>query len=137
MARRKSVPMREFRTVKRIDNSRLVRHVEPARQKSLYKTAGLGALVAVFFLFYIYQHFRCIDLSFTLEDLKIQQAKAAALNSELKLEIANLSDPMRIDMIARKQLGLTQPLPMQVREYDAPSGMQVAAVRFNRHSRGQ
>ena len=137
MARRKSLPMREFRTVKRIDNSRLVRHVEPAKQKSLYKTAGLGALVAVFFLFYIYQHFRCIDLSFTLEDLKIQQAKAAALNSELKLEIANLSDPMRIDMIARKQLGLTQPLPMQVREYDAPSGMQVAAVRFNRHSRGQ
>ena len=137
MARKKSLPMREFRTVKRIDNSRLVRHVEPARQKNLYKTAGLGALVAVFFLFYIYQHFRCIDLSFTLEDLKIQQAKAVALNSELKLEIANLSDPMRIDMIARKQLGLTQPLPMQVREYDAPSGMQVASARFNRHSRGQ
>ena len=131
------MPMREFRTVKRIDNSRLVRHVEPARQKNLYKTAGLGALVATFFLLYIFQHFRCIDLSFALEDLKVQQAKAAAQNTELNLEIANLRDPMRIDMIARKQLGLTQPLPMQVREYDAPSGTQVASVRFNRHSRGQ
>ena len=129
--------MREFRTVKRIDNSRLLRHVEPAKQKNLYKTAGLGAVVAVFFLFYVFQHFRCIDLSFTLEDLRMQQAKAAALNSELKLEIANLRDPMRIDVIARKQLGLTQPLPMQVREYEAPSGMQVASVRFNRHNRGQ
>jgi cell division protein FtsL len=137
MARKKSVPMREFRTVKRIDNSRLVRHVEPAKQKNLYKTAGLGAVVAIFFLFYIYQHFRCIDLSFELQSLRGDQAKAAALNSELKLEIANLSDPMRIDMIARKQLGLTQPLPMQVREYDAPSGTQVASVRFNRHTRGQ
>ncbi len=129
--------MREFRTVKRIDNSRLVRHVEPARQKSLLKTVGLGGVVAVFFLFYIFQHFRCIDLSFALEDLKAQQVRAAALNSELKLEIANLRDPMRIDVIARKQLGLTQPLPMQVREYDAPTGMQVAAVRFNRASRRQ
>ena len=129
--------MREFRTVKRIDNSRLVRHVEPARQKNLLKTAGLGGVVAVFFLFYIFQHFRCIDLSFALEDLKAQQVRAAALNSELKLEIANLRDPMRIDVIARKQLGLTQPLPMQVREYDAPTGMQVAAVRFNRASRRQ
>ena len=129
--------MREFRTVKRIDNSRLVRHVEPARQKSLLKTVGLGGVVAVFFLFYIFQHFRCIDLSFALEDLKAQQVRAAALNSELKLEIANLRDPMRIDVIARRQLGLTQPLPMQVHEYDAPSGMQVAAVRFNRSNRRQ
>jgi len=129
--------MREFRTVKRIDNSRLVRHVEPAKQKNLLKTAGLGGVVAVFFLFYIFQHFRCIDLSFALEDLKAQQVRAAALNSELKLEIANLRDPMRIDVIARRQLGLTQPLPMQVREYEAPTGMQVAAVRFNRASRRQ
>ena len=129
--------MREFRTVKRIDNSRLVRHVEPAKQKNLLKTAALGGVVAVFFLFYIFQHFRCIDLSFTLEDLKAQQVRAAALNSELKLEIANLRDPMRIDVIARRQLGLTQPLPIQVREYEAPAGMQVAAVRFNRASRRQ
>jgi len=137
MKKQKAVAMREFRTVKRIDNSRLVRHAEPAKQKNLYKTAGLGGIVAVFFLLYIFQHFRCIDLSFELEALRAQQNRATALNSELKLEIANLRDPMRIDVIARKQLGLTQPLPMQVREYDAPSGLQVAAVRFNRHSRGQ
>jgi cell division protein FtsL len=137
MKKQKAMAMREFRTVKRIDNSRLVRHTEPAKQKNLYKTAGLGGIVAMFFLLYIFQHFRCIDLSFELEALRAQQNRATALNSELKLEIANLRDPMRIDVIARKQLGLTQPLPMQVREYDAPSGMQVAAVRFNRHNRGQ
>jgi cell division protein FtsL len=137
MRKKKSAATREFRTVKRIDNSRLVRHPEPAKQKNLYKTTGLGGIVAVFFLFYIFQHFRCIDLSFELETLRAQQSHVAALNSELKLEIANLRDPMRIDIIARKQLGLTQPLPIQVREYDAPSGMQVAAVRFNRRNRGQ
>jgi len=129
--------MREFRTVKRIDNSRLVRHVEPAKQKNLYKTAGLGGVVALFFLFYVFQHFKCIDLSFELEDLRAQQVKAASLNSELKLEIANLRDLMRIDVIARKHLGLTEPLPIQVREYEAPSGMQVASVRFNKKNRGQ
>jgi len=129
--------MREFRTVKRIDNSRLVRHVEPAKQKNLYKTAGLGGVVALFFLFYVFQHFKCIDLSFELEDLRAQQVKAASLNSELKVEIANLRDPMRIDVIARKHLGLTEPLPIQVREYEAPSGMQVASVRFNKKNRGQ
>ena len=122
--------MMEFCTVKRIDNSRLVRHVEPAKQKSLLKTVGLGGVVALFFLFYIFQHFKCIDLSFQLEDLKAKQAQAAQLNSELRLEIANLRDPMRIDVIARRQLGLTEPLPTQMREYEAPTGEQVAAARF-------
>jgi hypothetical protein len=135
MSKRKAALMMEFRTLKRIDNSRLVRHVEPAKQKNLFKTAGLGGVVAIFFLFYIFQHFRCIDLSFGLEDLKAQQAQAVQLNSELRLEIANLRDPMRIDVIARKQLGLTEPLPTQMREYETPSGMQVAAARFVR--RGQ
>ena len=119
--------MAEFHTVKRIDNSRLRRNVEPAKMRSLWKTVALGSCVALFFLLYVFQHFRCIDLSFQLEDLKAQQAKAEALNSELKLEIAGLRDPMRIDVIARKRLGLTSPLPSQVQDYQAPVGMEEAA----------
>jgi len=133
-SRKKKAGTTQFHTVKRIDNSRLVRNVEPVRLRSLYRTAGLGAIVAVFFMMYIYQHFRCIDLSFQLEDLKVKQSQAAALNSELRLEIAALRDPRRIDVIARRQLGLTQPLPTQVQEYDAPSGAEVAA-RYARSNR--
>lgn len=133
----KQVPMTEFRTVKRIDNSRHMRRVEPVKLKSFYKTAALGGAIALCCMLYIFQHFRCIDLSFQLEDLKQKQAQAAALNSELKLNIATLSRPSRIDQIARLKLGLTQPLPDQVREYDVPSGSQVASVRFTRRNRAQ
>jgi cell division protein FtsL len=133
-SRKKKAGTTQFHTVKRIDNSRLVRNVEPVRLRGLYRTAGLGAIVAVFFMMYIYQHFRCIDLSFQLEDLKVKQTQVAALNSELRLEIAALRDPRRIDVIARRQLGLTQPLPTQVQEYDAPSGAEVAA-RYARSNR--
>ena len=129
--------MIEFQTVKRIDNSRLVRHVEPLRLRNYYKTVALGGLMAVFFMFYIYQHFRCIDLSFQLEDLKSKQVEASSLNSGLRLEIEGLRDPKRIDYIARRQLGLTEPLPTQVQDYDAPSGAEVAAARYVRSNRGQ
>ncbi len=125
----------QFHTVKRIDNSRLVRNVEPVRLRGFYRTAGLGAIIAAFLMMYIYQHFRCIDLSFQLEDLKAQQAQSQALNSELRLEIAGLRDPRRIDVIARRELGLTQPMPTQVQEYDAPSGAEVAAARYVRSNR--
>ncbi len=138
MARKKKNPaMTEFHTVKRIDNSRLVRHVEPVKLRKLYRTVALGGVVAAFFTLYIYQHFRCIDLSFQLEDVKARQSEAASLNSSLKLEIAGLRNPMRIDVIARRQLGLTEPLPAQVQEYEAPAGAEVAAVRSVRPSRAQ
>jgi cell division protein FtsL len=131
-SRKKTAAATQFHTVKRIDNSRLVRNVEPVRLRSYYRTAGLGAIVAAFLMMYIYQHFRCIDLSFQLEDLKARQTQSMALNSELRLEIEGLRDPRRIDVIARRQLGLTQPMPTQVQEYDAPSGAEVAAARYVR-----
>jgi cell division protein FtsL len=138
MARKKKAAAKlEFQTVKRIDNSRLVRHVEPLKMRNLYRTVALGGIVAMCFMLYIYQHFRCIDLSFQLEDVKARQAEAASLNSSLKLEIAGLRNPMRIDVIARRQLGLTEPLPTQVREYDSPSGAEVAAARYVRQNRAQ
>ena len=105
--------------------------------QGFYRTAGWGAVLAVFLMFYVYQHFRCIDLSFQLEDLKGRQTKMSALNSELRLEIEGLRDPRRIDVIARRQLGLTEPLPTQVQEYDAPAGAEVAAVRYVRANRAQ
>ena len=129
--------MIEFQTVKRIDNSRLVRHVEPVRLRNYYKTVALGGLMAMFFMVYIYQHFRCIDLSFQLEDLRTKQSEATSLNSGLRLEIEGLRDPKRIDTIARRQLGLTEPLPTQVQDYDAPSGAEVAAARYVHSNRGQ
>jgi hypothetical protein len=138
MKRKKKAPkMIEFQTVKRIDNSRLVRHVEPVRLRNYYKTVALGGLMAMFFMVYIYQHFRCIDLSFQLEDLRTKQSEATSLNSGLRLEIEGLRDPKRIDTIARRQLGLTEPLPTQVQDYDAPSGAEVAAARYVHSNRGQ
>jgi len=136
MARRKKLSATtEFHTVKRIDNSRIVRHVEPVKMRKLYRTVALGGVIAAFFMLYISQHFRCIDLSFQLEDVKARQAEVASLNSSLKLEIAGLRSPMRIDVIARRQLGLTEPLPTQVQEYETPDGAEVAAVRSVRTNR--
>ena len=36
--------MTEFHTVKRIDNSRIVRHVEPVKMRRLFRTVALGGV---------------------------------------------------------------------------------------------
>jgi len=131
----KKPAMAEFYTVKRIDNSRLVRHVESAKMRNLLRTAALGGVIAVFFMLYVYQHFRCIDMSFQLEDLKGKQAQAAELNGKLKLEIATLRDPQRIDVIAQHELGFKRPEANQVREYLNLDGAEVATLEYTRLNR--
>ncbi len=90
-------------------NSSTVPHFDLVRMRKLYRMVVLGSVISAFFMLYIYEHFRYIDLSFQLEDLKAKQAEAASLNSALKLEIAALRNPMRIDVIARRQLGMVKP----------------------------
>jgi cell division protein FtsL len=130
MNRKRKSRATEFHTVKRLDNTRLIRNVEPVKMRNLYRTLALGTVIAAFFLLYIYQHFKCIDLSFQLEAARTERVEAAAQNSSLKLEIASLSNPKRIDMIARRQLGLTETLPSQVREYQPIAGAEVAAAQL-------
>ena len=131
----KKPAMAEFYTVKRIDNSRLVRHVESAKMRNLLRTAALGGVIAVFFMLYVYQHFRCIDMSFQLEDLKGKQVQAAELNGKLKLEIATLRDPHRVDVIAQHELGFKRPEANQVREYLNLDGAEVATLEYTRLNR--
>lgn len=120
--------MTEFYTVKRIDNSHLVRPKAPDRLREcvrLVATCGVLALVA---LLYAWQHFECIQMRAQLEALKSDRAQALELNQELKLEQASLRDPGRIDLIARRDLGLTAPASSQIAPEETPTDGVVAQV---------
>lgn len=121
--------MTEFFTVKKIDNSRLVRPQAPNRTRECARLVALGGMVAVCTLLYACQHFQCIQLRYQVETLRNERSQAAELNQELRLEVAGLRAPDRIDVIARRQLGLTAPAPGQVSEINAPTEPVVAQAR--------
>jgi len=119
----------EYHTVKRIDNSRLVRPAPPARLRDLWRRVGVGAGIAGLLLFYAWQHFQCIQLRYSIEQLDSERAQAAELNQQLHLEVATLRSPMRVDAIARNQLGLTVPVPGQVAPAEGSSDAVLADAR--------
>jgi cell division protein FtsL len=121
--------MTEYHTVKRIDNTRLVRSAAPSRVRDLWRLCGAGTAIAACLLFYTWQHFECIQIRYQVEQLESQRAKAVQLNQQLHLEVAALRSPMRVDTIARNQLGLTVPVPGQVAPPDTPSDAVVAQAR--------
>jgi len=118
--------MTEYYTVKRIDNTRLMRPAAPSRVRELFRYCAGGATIAACLLFYAWQHFECIQIRYQVEQLELQRNKAAQLNQQLLLEVATLRSPMRVDSIARNQLGLSVPVPGQVAPADA-SGEGVVA----------
>src|SRR5271169_6803230 len=121
--------MSEFYTVKQIDNSRLVRPMAPNRIRECARLVSLGGLIAVCALLYAWQHFETIQLRYKLESLRGERSQAAELNQELKLEVAGLRSPGRIDVIARRQLGLTAPIPGQVAPMELPPNAVLAEAR--------
>lgn len=123
--------MTEFFTVKRIDNSRVVRAASPRRLRACAQLVARGGLLAVVVLLYAWQHFQCIQLDYRLQELKSTRAQVAELNQQLRLEVADLRSPMRIDAIARRHLGLTAPVPGQIAPMQGQSGVVVAQVRRN------
>jgi len=121
--------MTEFYTVKRIDNSRLARPTAANRMRELARLVGMGGLLAGVALLYAWQHFQCIQLRYQLEELKAERAQVGELNQQLKLEVAGLRSPMRIDAIARRELGLSVPVPGQVAPTQGPADGVLAQVR--------
>jgi cell division protein FtsL len=97
----------------------------------------MGGLLALVALFYAWQHFECIQMRSQLESLKADRAQAIELNQELKLEVASLRDPGRIDVIARNQLGLTAPASSQVAPEQAQAGAVVAQVSLTNSAASQ
>src|ERR1035437_3868934 len=121
--------MTEFYTVKQIDNSRLVRPLAPNRIRECTRLVSLGALLTLCALPYAWQHFETIQLRYDLESLRNERSQAAEFNQQLKLEVAGLRAPGRIDVIARRQLGLTAPVPGQIAPMDLPPNAVMAEAR--------
>ncbi len=126
--------MTEFFTVKRIDNSRLARPTPPNRFRDCCRRVACGAVLAACGLLYAWQHFQCIQLRYQFEDLQAKRDQAAELNQELRLEIASLRSPVRINAIAR-QFGLTAPVPGQVAPVEGPSEAVLAQARLAQPAR--
>jgi cell division protein FtsL len=118
-----------FFTIKQIDNSRVKRRVAPNRMRECARLVLLGGSIAMCAFRYAWQHFETIQLRYQLESLRGERSQAAELNQQLKLEVAGLRAPGRIDIIARRQLGLTAPVPGQVAPMELPPGAVLAEAR--------
>jgi cell division protein FtsL len=125
-ARRRG-PTPEMFFAKHIDNSRLVKEDDPERRAEMKRFTVVMTLFFMLTMVYVWQHFSAIEVGYNVEAQKTQVEQLREENRQLRLTEAELSDPGRIDVIA-KQLGMDQPMPGQVvRQDDPQNGVPVMA----------
>ena len=125
--RRRSVCTPEFFFVKRFDNSRLVKAPDPVRASQMRSFSAAVALLFTLVMFYGLQHFSAIESGYRVESEKQVLDQLREENRQLRLSEAQLTQPGRIDPMAR-QLGLMEPQPGQVIHPNAGSEMGAPAI---------
>ncbi len=120
-------PTPEIFFTKHLDNSRLVKADDPERRKEVRSFTIAMTVLFLFAMTYVWQHFGSIELGYSIETQKLQVEHLREENRQLRLTEAQLSDPDRIDKIAR-QLGLDMPQPGQVIRPEASFGNNTGIV---------
>ena len=124
-ARRGATP--EVFFTKHLDNSRIVKADDPERRKEMRMFSAVMAVLFCLAMVYVWQHFSSIEMGYKIEAQKIQVESLREQNRQLRLNESQLTEPGRIDKIAR-QLGLDQPAPGQVVRTEGFTGQEPPAA---------
>ena len=73
-------------------------------------------------------HLQAVQLGYEFNRLQVEKSQLAQLNAKLKVERAGLRSPSRIDEIARRDLGMTDPSPEQLR-WVRPASKEVSLLQ--------
>ena len=96
-------------------NARLVKEKDRARARELRRLLLCGAAIVVPLLVYVWQRVEFLRVSYEVEAFKRERQQLQEQNKQLTVERSFLLSPDMIERLARKELGLVDPSPTDVR----------------------
>jgi cell division protein FtsL len=100
----------EYAIKKDVRNNPIVREVDEARQRQIWRSLWVGGLLVAVLLFSAWQNLELVQHGYQLQRLQQQHADEIEINRRLTLELETLRSPERIEDLARK-LNLITPPP--------------------------
>ena len=99
----------EYAVRKDVRNNPIVREVDHARQRELWKSVGLTVVLVVLALFFAWPHFEMTLNGYRIEQLQKEKEAEEEMTRQLRLEIETLRSPQRIETLATTRLHLVAP----------------------------
>ena len=98
----------EYAIKQDVRNNPIVREIDEARQRQMRRTLAIGGLLVAVMLFSAWQNAALVQHGYKLQRLQQEIEAEKVVNRRLRLEIAALRAPQRIEDLA-KQLKLVPP----------------------------
>ena len=99
----------EYAIKKDVRNNPIVREVDEARQRELWKSVAIAGLLVIVLLFSAWQRTELLRHGYQVEELQREKAAEEDLGRQLRLEIDTLKSPSRIESLATNRLHLVSP----------------------------
>ncbi|HET7536621.1 MAG TPA: cell division protein FtsL [Candidatus Didemnitutus sp.] len=99
----------EYAIKKDVRNNPIVREVDNARHRELWKTVGVAGLFVVILLIWAWQQFDILRHGYRVEEMQRERAAEEETARQLRLEIETLKSPKRIEELATQKLHLVAP----------------------------
>jgi cell division protein FtsL len=99
----------EYAIKKDVRNNPIVREIDEARHRELWKSVGIAGFLVLVLLFSAWQHFELLRHGYRLEQMQQERVKEQEAARHLRLEIESLKSPKRIEMLATGSLHLVAP----------------------------
>jgi hypothetical protein len=116
--------------VKRIDNTSVIREIDPAAQRARGNSMATGFAAAMLVIAGLVPTAYNITTGFTLQHLHQEQAQLIEERAKLDAAEAKLISPDRLRILA-KRLKMAEPEPQQVQTLDGPVKSETAAEALN------
>jgi cell division protein FtsL len=97
-----------------IDNSQVVRELDPRSHRELWALALLASLLVGGAVLYAWPHLQMRQAGRATDAMSQERDRLIEENRKLRLEKAALEDLARIERIAERDLGLVEPPPEHV-----------------------
>ena len=99
----------EYAIKKDVRNNPIVREVDEARQREMWKSVGIAGLLVLVVVFSAWQHFELLRHGYRVEQMQSERAAEEEAARHLRLEIETLKSLKRIETLAVEQLHLVAP----------------------------
>ncbi len=99
----------EYAIKKDVRNNPIVREMDEARQRELWKSVGIAGFLVLVLLFSAWQHFELLRHGYKVEQMQRERAAEEEAARHLRLEIDTLRSPKRIETLATEKLHLVTP----------------------------
>ena len=108
---------------KTIDNSQIVREVDPRSSRDLWLLLVLVATLAGGMVFYAWPHFELRQTALAKQRMERTKERLLEQNRKLRLEKATLESLSRIETLAVRDLGLRAPMAEQLVIVEKPKAV--------------